>query len=65
MGGAPIRNIPAEKKAKSKSFVSAGDDLRPLMYAGDAQEAEEFARAMEAVEAMRKRDFGRPAPELE
>ncbi len=55
----------AEEEAEPKSFVSAWDVLRPLMYSGDPEEAEEFARAMEEVEAMRKHDFGRPVPDFE
>ena len=42
---------------------SAWAELRPLLYDGTEEEAAEFARTMEEVEAERKRDFGRPIPE--
>lgn len=43
--------------------ASAWDELRPLLYDGAEEAAEEFAGIMEEVEAARKRDFGRSIPE--
>ncbi len=55
----------AEKQADEKPFVSAWDELRPLLYSGNAEEAEEFGRIMEEVEIERKRDFGRQLADLD
>jgi plasmid stability protein len=55
----------AEQENGKKPFVSAWDVLRPIMYDGNDEEAEAFAKIMEEVEAERKRDFGRPLPFLE
>ncbi len=52
-----------DSPADNERFVSAWDELRPLLYDGNAEEADEFARIMEEVEAEGKRDFGRPVPE--
>jgi plasmid stability protein len=59
------KSIFAEREGEEKPFVSAWDVLRPILYDGNDEEAEEFARIMEEVEAERKRDFGRPLPDLE
>lgn len=55
----------AEKDAANKPFESAWDVLRPILYDGNAEEAEKFVKIMEEIEAERKRDFGRPLPDLE
>ena len=61
-----LRNsLSAEQANQEKPFVSAWDVLRPMMYQGDDEEAEAFARIMDEIEADRKRDFGRPPPDLE
>jgi len=59
------KSVDAERRAHDKPFVSAWDVLRPILYDGNDREAEEFAKVMEEVEAERKRDFGRPLPDLE
>jgi hypothetical protein len=59
------KSIAAERVADEQPFVSAWDALRPIMYDGNDEEAEDFARIMEEIEAERRRDFGRPAPDLE
>ena len=58
-------SLSAEQATEQKPFVSAWDVLRPIMYQGDDEEAEAFQKIMEEIEAERKRDFGRPAPEFE
>ena len=59
------KGILFEKEAASAPSRSAWDVLRPLLYSGDDVEAERFARIMDDIEAERKRDFGRPLPDLE
>jgi hypothetical protein len=54
------KSVDAEREVHAKPFVSAWDVLRPILYDGNDEEAEEFAKIMEEVEAERKRDFGRP-----
>jgi antitoxin FitA len=61
-----LRNsLSVEQANQEKPFVSAWDVLRPMMYQGNDEEAEAFARIMDEVEADRKRDFGRAPPDLE
>ena len=61
-----LRNsLSAEQTDREKPFVSAWDVLRPIMYQGNDEEAEAFARIMDEIEADRKRDFGRAPPDLE
>jgi len=58
-------SLSAESENEKKPFVSAWDVLRPILYQGDEEEAEAFAKIMEEIEADRKRDFGRPVPDFE
>jgi plasmid stability protein len=53
----------AETPREGDLSTSAWDELRPLLYDGSEEAAEEFAGIMEEVEASRKRDFGRPVPD--
>jgi plasmid stability protein len=58
-------SLSAEQANQEKPFVSAWDVLRPILYQGDDEEAEAFAKIMEEIEAERKRDFGRALPDFE
>jgi hypothetical protein len=59
------KSVDAERDTRAKPFVSAWDVLRPILYDGNDEEAEQYAKIMEEVEAERKRNFGRPLPDLE
>ncbi|MGB3833665.1 MAG: plasmid stabilization protein [Mesorhizobium sp.] len=58
-------SIEGRQEPDGRPFVSAWDVLRPILYADDDREADEFAKVMEEVEQARKRDFGRPMPDFE
>jgi plasmid stability protein len=49
-----------ESEDGARRTASAWDVLRPILYDGNVEEAEAFAKIMDEVEADRKRDFGRP-----
>ncbi|MEX0407609.1 plasmid stabilization protein [Aquibium sp. LZ166] len=55
----------ADSAAEQERPVSAWSELRSLLQEGSEDEAEEFARIMEEIEAARKNDFGRPLPEFD
>jgi len=59
------RSLSAEQANQEKPFISAWDVLRPILYQGDDEEADAFAKIMDEIEAERKRDFGRPLPDFE
>ena len=60
------KSLAAEDAGGEKPFVSAWDVLRPIFEAhGAIDEADEYAKIMDEIEAERKRDFGRPLPDLE
>jgi antitoxin FitA len=59
------KSMIAEQETEEKPFVSAWEVLRPILYHGNDEEAEEFVKIMEEIEAERKRDFGRPLPDFE
>mgnify|MGYP000249848971 CR=1 FL=1 len=58
-------SIETQQEPDDRPFVSAWGALRPILYTGNDQEADEFVRGMEEIEQARKRDFGRPVPDLE
>lgn len=45
--------------------MSAWEALRAIMKADSEEEAAEYIKIMEEIEAERKRDFGRPVEDLE
>ena len=53
-----ITDIP---EGNTRRTTSAWDALRAILYAGNVEEADAFARIMEEVEAARKCGFGRTA----
>jgi plasmid stability protein len=53
-----------DPKSEPTDSPSAWDVLRPILRVDDPEEAEQYAQIMEEIEADRKRDFGRPAPDL-
>ena len=55
----------ARSKSDATNGRSAWDALRPLLFDEDDPDARIEFEIMEEVEAERKRDFGRPLPELE
>jgi plasmid stability protein len=60
------KSLASERGGGETPAASAWDVLRPILYRpGNDAEAEDFVRIMEEIEADRKRDFGRPLPDLE
>lgn len=58
--------LSARRKAGETAKKSAWEVLRPILLdEDDPGIGREFAEIMEEVEAERKRDFGRPLPDLE
>lgn len=58
------KGIIAEKEAKPTAGLSAWDQLRSV-FAAHGAIGDEFAEIMGEIEAERKRDFGRPLPDIE
>lgn len=54
-----------QERSPAPPRSSAWDVLRPILPSDDPVEAEQYARIMEEIESDRKRDFGRPVPDLE
>jgi plasmid stability protein len=59
------RSLVGESEEATRRNVSAWDVLRPILYDGNVEEAEAFAKIMEGVESRRKRDFARRMPDFE
>jgi antitoxin FitA len=60
--------VEAAKKAETEeSKLRPGDQLMAIFHDPDAtdEERELFGQIMDEIEAERKRDFGRPLPDLE
>jgi antitoxin FitA len=57
-------DVVARQQSASED-LPLGDRLCRLFSDLTADEAEEFQKAMEEVEEMRRRDFGRPVPDFE
>lgn len=58
------RSLAEDMAAQERPFVSAWDALRSAFVEHDAVD-DEYSKIMDEIEAERKRDFGRPLPDLE
>ncbi|MFC3641495.1 FitA-like ribbon-helix-helix domain-containing protein [Aquibium oceanicum] len=58
-----LRKSLADAPGEQTRVSSAWDEFRPLLYDGNDEQAEQFARMMEEIETARKKDFGKPPPE--
>lgn len=59
------RELTSSGAGERRREPSALETLRSIMVADSEEEAEEYIKIMEEIEAERKRDFGRPVEDLE